>query len=263
MDPTGYLAVSAIMNGFSVATTEQLLNLFQVGGVLQGKWGYLKFLTEAGPVSYKLWKETGKDYEFWQKNTILRKNLLSHPCRNDIVSQLSSDKLCFTEGYKITTGKFTAGINPKWQDEYSSGSIDLLTLGLLNADWYVGDSGEPDTAWYAYEKYPVVIGYNWSNVNKMSLSSNIASFISPCVLTCGVAPGNPLCIAGAIASIYAFAGGTVSTVSEMNKVSSGNLDSMGNVSLGFCSSLPVVGALCGAAGATVDIQGGAVYMEYK
>ena len=136
-----------------------------------------------------------------------------------------------------------------------------MDLGLLDVDWYfpgTTDSYYLPEGFYAYEWYPIKVGYDWSKVNKLSTSSSIAGVLSLCALSCP--EGGPICMIGLGSGLWAITGGTVTLIGDANKVSAGDLGSIGNLTLDACSSVPTYGAACSYSGFWNGLEAGNIYI---
>jgi hypothetical protein len=273
IDPSGFFSMYEIMKGFGASTPDEVINRFKSGGTLAGKWGYLAFLSHVDfSMKYnRVWKEIGRDYGIlnadlgpMNSNLIFRPNLNGRPC--DEISPWTANA-CYSESEILAAGGFQdsnyPARTPIWVDINTGARLSLLQLGLLDADWYSPSYDRGDyhsSAFYAYEKYPIIVGYQNNDINWLSLSSNVAGVLGPCaLLTCP--EGGPICTGGAIMTLYSFLGGTITFTADLDKLEIGEADLI-DVAIDGCSAIPGVGIVCNIVGAASELKGEPILLEY-
>jgi len=259
-DPSGYLTKYEIMDGFNLSTVDEVAKLFRPGGRLSGKWGYLAFLDQTSLGEWgRMWKVTSRTINTHQggnPDIFWRPDLSASPCPNPSIWVNG----CYHEGILVSRGKFLSSKDGIVWDDFDTGlQYNLMALGLFDVDWYFPDSSDPQ-GFYAYEWYPVKVGYDWNKVDKLPQSSNLAGLLSPCVFACPEVV--PVCVVGLFATIWDVVGGTISWVADGNKVSAGDLDSIGNLGVDGCSSFPIIGWGCSWAGFWSGFESGNVYLQH-
>jgi hypothetical protein len=269
-DPSGLFGITDISASFGISDTNDLGKLFQPGGHLAGKWGYLKFLVEAqfsapGSDDYILWHETGYSDPTGvnsvypnNKNIFYRPNVASNPCPVMPWYLAPSNGGCYADGKMVSAGYFDVKNNSIiWVDKISGRQMSLLNLGHINADWY--DVGYD--MYYAYEPYSMN-GYDWSKVDKLSLAANSSGVLTACAVALCPFTEGVTCAAIPFLIVSTVSLGFVSTSSDLNQVELGNPDAPVNVALDFCSMIPKnLGGICSTAGLGRTLGSGYVHIK--
>jgi hypothetical protein len=264
-DPAGLFAIEDISASFGLSDVYDLPALFQPGGHLNGKWGYLKFLVEArfsapGSPDYTLWRETGfSNPSMPHNNSFYRKDVASNPCP-DMPWYHKPGRGCYADGTMVSSGYFDVNNNLiVWVDKMSGRRMSLLNLGHIDADWY---GTYNNGMYYAYEPYSIT-GYAWSKVDKLSLTANTSGVFAFCAVALCPFTGGLACAAAGPLAVTSTSLGIVSIVSDINQAELNNPAALGNLGLDVCSSYPnpKVAVGCDAVGLYNDLDSGWIQLH--